>query len=110
MDVEADAYEDTAWEYSGDTAVAGTGADGWRTYKAGLLGFSGSYTCYQDEVPADFAPDTVSELELWVDRRTGYRWVGCAIMTALHPSTPIDDMQTVGVDFQGSLNLQIGSG
>lgn len=111
MDIEADLYEDTAWEYDGsDNPIEGTGADGWRTYIPGLKGFSGSYSCYQDEVPADFAPDTVGELELWVDRRTGARWVGCAVMSAIHPSAPIDGMQTVDVDFEGVLDLEIQTG
>lgn len=106
LDVESATYEDSAWEYDASgNPIPGSGADGWRTYRPGIKGFSGSISCYQDEVPADFDPDTIAQLELFVDVRTGARWVGCAVLTAIHPAAPIDGMQTVDIDFQGQFNL-----
>jgi hypothetical protein len=109
MDVEAEAPEDTAWEFdAGGDVVPGTGGDGWRTYSSDcILGFSGSYECYQDETPADFSPGTEAVIELYVDRDAGASWVGTAVCGGIHPEAPIDGMETVSVDFQGVLNLNV---
>lgn len=106
IDVEHDVVEDTSWEFdvNGDP-VAGTGSDGWRTYMEGLRGFSGSFDAYQDEVPADFAPDTQADIELFIDVRTGAAWVGTALCSGLSNETPVDGASTVSIDFQGVFNL-----
>lgn len=106
VDVEQDTPEDTAWEYDADgDPIPGTGADGWRTYLNGLLGFSGSFDAYEDEVPSDFAPDTQADIELIVDRRTGAAWVGTALCTGLSPENAVDDVASVSIDFQGVFEL-----
>ena len=108
MDVVTDALEDTAWEYTTLTTGGASGASanlGWRSYKAGLSGFSGSFECYHDSVPAGVADGTSAMLYLYVDADT--YWYGVAFITGVHPSSTIDGMQTVTIDFQGALHLSM---
>lgn len=107
MDVIAEALEDTAWEYSTSAGVAvptpGSGADGWRTYQAGLRGFAGSFECYQDDVDVAFIEGEACEIYLHQDADT--YWHGMAFCTGVHASAPIEGKQTVTIDFQGTLYL-----
>ncbi len=108
IDVEQDPYEDTSWEFDASgNPIIGTGSDGWRTFKPGLRSFSGSFDAYQDEVPADFAPDTITDIELIVDYRTGVGWTGTAICTGLSSEVSVEDMASVTIDFQGTLDLNV---
>lgn len=108
LDIEQDLPEDTSWEFDGDgNPVVGTGSDGWHTYQNGLRGFTGSFDAYQDEVPSDFAPETITDIELIVDYQTGVGWTGTAICSGIGTETAVDDMATVTIDFQGTLDLNV---
>lgn len=105
MDAEMDPQEDTAWEFDGNgNPIAGTGSDGWRTYKGGLKTFSGSFEAYQDETPADFS-ESKAQIELFVNVNTGAAWYGEAYCSGVSPEASVDGMQTVSLDFQGVFEL-----
>jgi len=104
-DIVTEALEVTAWQL-------GTGTPNpdlpWRSYIPGLSGWSGSFDCYLDgnELPEPgkvVGGSTVFWLQLNIDDYHYYE--GYAICTAVRPSAPIEGVQSVTIEFQGSLSL-----
>jgi len=106
LDIVADPLEDTNWDDSG----VGQAQEGWRTNKAGLKGFSGSFECRADSVPAtSLLPGTdVATAKFYVDVATTFGYSGSIIITAVHPGATIDGLETLTVDFVGDGALSVG--
>jgi len=94
MDVTIEALENTNWDNTDPS---------WRTYQSGLKSFSGSFECYADDTIMADAVDAIGYLQL--TGTTGHVFKGYAYMTGAHPAAPIDGMQTVSVDFQGTFKI-----
>lgn len=109
LDIESGTYEDTNWpDWKIDTDWFG-----WRSYVPGLKGFSGSFSCYADELPSSsLMPGGYAEVFFYTlydtDAGNYYGYHGCVLITAVHPAAPIDGMQTFDTDWQGSGPLTIG--
>lgn len=108
MDAEAEALENTAWEFDGaGNPISGTGSDGWKTFQVGLIGFSGSFTCRADseEMP-DIKQGDLLDLSLYHKQSdANHYWKGKAFCTGAHSTVPIEGLCDVTIDFQGSLKL-----
>jgi len=106
LDNVTDPLEDTNWDESG---VAETDA-GYRTYIAGLSGWSGSFESYADATPATslLSGSTVT-MKLYVDKANTKGYSGSAIITGTHPSVSIEGIASMTFDFQGSGKLTAGA-
>lgn len=110
IDIEADVYEDTNWPDWDE----GNAEFGWRSHVPGLKGWSGSFSCYADELPVAELLPGADPVEVYfytlydTDAGNYYGYKGCIIVSATHPSAGVGDMQTKDVDFQGTGKLTIG--
>lgn len=103
MDAVADALEDTNWDWAAED-------EGWRSYIFGLKAYTGTYECYAASAsfPEFTAANMVAcRLRLYLDDNSFFE--GYALCTGHHPSAPIDGIQTITIDFQGTLNLGVSS-
>jgi predicted secreted protein len=99
LDLELDTQEDTAF------------GDDWKSYLAGLKGWSGSGsgrwdmtdTNGQKAIQDALLNGTALTLKLYVDATHNYS--GSAFVTGLSPSATVDGMVEISFDFQGSGSL-----
>ena len=105
IDFVTDALEDTNWDGSG----YGQANEYWRTYLAGLSGWSGSFECYASGTPAtSILPGTSATAKFYVDIENTYGYTGTILITGVHPTAPIDGIQSYTVDYQGSGKPTVG--
>jgi len=99
IDFVTDALETTNWDDSG----YGETHAGWRTYTAGLSGWTGSFNCRADSAPAaSQLPGSTPTAKFYVDKANLKGYSGTVIVTGAHPAAPIEGLEAINFDFQGS--------
>jgi len=106
LDVPTDILEDTNWDVSGVGEVDA----GWKTYIAGLTGWSGSFECYADATPAtSILPGATVAIKLYVDKANTKGYSGNCIVGACHPGVDIAGIATISFDYTGVGKLTVGA-
>jgi len=99
IDFVTDPLETTNWDESG---VGETHA-GWRTYIAGLSGWTGAFNCRADSAPATAQlPGSTPTAKFYVDQANLKGYTGTILVTGSHPAAAIGDVEAINFDFTGS--------
>ena len=80
-------------------------SSGWRTFLAGLKGWSGSVELFVDGTTHCSPSDVGSSATLKLSLNSSNYLSGTAICTGWHPTASVDGVETQSLDFQGTGTL-----
>ena len=106
IDFVTDPLETTNWDDSGE----GQAQEDWRTYVAGLNGWSGTFECRADASPATtLLPGSTVAGKFYVDKANTMGYSGNVIITGAHPSVTIEGLAVITFDWTGIVKPTVGN-
>lgn len=101
LDLDFGNEEDTNWDWTG-------GDIGWRSYIAGLKGWTASVDVYMDDgMDADLLTGGSLALKFYVDLTNTKGFDGDALVSGISPDVDIDGIEGMTVELQGTGELGI---